>query len=310
MSKQIKIWGMSYGLIGDLIGSLPMLTYYEKKYPGSYKYFAIEKRCAFTAPLFLNHPLIDRLHISSKWDGWGDDDYRLIESCNVKATYDNFKHDRVDWYNFTDFVEETAILAGIRDIKEVLTEEEMKPKLYQWFDVGIVNKKSHTYSKSNKNDLTGFDRSVAIWPFGQGQANSGRAPNKIWWRNLIEKLVKNGFNVYHYGRDTEPPLATCAGYNKMTNMSFFDQVKACLASNVVIGVNTGPMWVVGAYKKPAVQLITNYFPDHYQRFHSLTPINDNAMNLFVKSNNGVGCNGISIEQVVKAVIYKTMEKAA
>jgi hypothetical protein len=304
---QTKIWGMSYGLIGDLIGGLPMLTYYEKKYPGSYKYFGIEKRCAFTAPLFLNHPLIDRIKISDNWAGWGPSDYKLIESCDVKATYDNFKHDRADWYNYTDFVEETAILAGIQDIRDVLTEEEMKPRLYQWFDVGVDNKDSHTYSKDNNNNLSSFEKSVAIWPFGQGEPNSGRNPNPIWWNNLIEKLIKNNYRVYQYGRDKEPKLSDSTGYQKMTNMPFFEQIKACLASDIVIGVNTGPMWVVGAYSKPAIHLVTNYLPNHFQRFHSLTPINDNSINLFAESNGGVGCNGIPFEQVVRAVIYKTRD---
>ena len=33
MNKNFKIWGTSYGLIGDLIMSLPILNYFEKKYP-------------------------------------------------------------------------------------------------------------------------------------------------------------------------------------------------------------------------------------------------------------------------------------
>ena len=57
MGKDFKIWGISYGLIGDLIMALPSLTYYEKKYPNSYKIWVIEKKCSQCASLFLNHPL-------------------------------------------------------------------------------------------------------------------------------------------------------------------------------------------------------------------------------------------------------------
>ena len=57
------------GLIGDTICSLPTLLYFEKKYPGSYKIWPIEKKVSFIAPLFLNHPLIDKIKISG---GWGE----------------------------------------------------------------------------------------------------------------------------------------------------------------------------------------------------------------------------------------------
>ena len=74
-------------------------------------------------------------------------------------------------------------------------------------------------------------------------------------------------------------------------MSFFDQTKASLASKVVIGPNTGPMVVAGAYSHPAIHLLTNYYPDHNDNFLSLAPINDNALNLFVRRNK-FGCDAI------------------
>ena len=65
-AKGFKIWGFGYGIIGDLIMSLPMLTYYEKKYPESYKIWAIYKKCAQCAPIYFNHPLIDRIKITDE----------------------------------------------------------------------------------------------------------------------------------------------------------------------------------------------------------------------------------------------------
>ena len=65
--KNFKIWGVSFSLIGDLIVGLPQLTYFEKKYPGSYKYWGIHKKMSHAAPLFYNHPLIDRIKITSSY---------------------------------------------------------------------------------------------------------------------------------------------------------------------------------------------------------------------------------------------------
>ena len=89
IDKNFKIWGTCYGLIGDLVMSLPILTYFEKKYPGSYKYFAIEQKVSQCAPLFFNHPLIDRIKITDEWSGFGRIDRRLIAGCNIKCTTDN-----------------------------------------------------------------------------------------------------------------------------------------------------------------------------------------------------------------------------
>jgi len=129
--KNFKILGVSYGVIGDLIMGLPVLTYFEKKWPGSYKYWFIEKKVAFMAPLFLNHPLIDCIRITGEWNGFNQDDYDIAATCEMKCTMMNWHHDELDWYNHRGQIEETARIAGIYDIKKILTEDELYPKLYQ-----------------------------------------------------------------------------------------------------------------------------------------------------------------------------------
>lgn len=295
----IKIWGTSYGLIGDLIAGLPMLTYFEKKYPKSYKYWVIQGKCAITAPLFLNHPLIDRIKITDEWSGFGEIDKKLMSECEFVARATS-KHDRKDWYNYTSFIEETFKLAGIYDMKEVLTEEEQIPKLYKWFKPGIDNSAQNTYSKTNEVDNTQFNKSVAIWPFGTG-AGAGRSPDPIWWNIFVDKLRIAGYNVNHYGRDSEPSLSELQNYHKRTGMSFFQQVKAALASDIVIGPDTGPMWVMGAYSHPAINLMTTYLPNHTENKLCLAPINTEAINLYIPNINGRGCNSIDPDLVVDLI---------
>lgn len=292
MKNNIKIWGMSYGLIGDLIAGLPLLTYFEKKYPNSYKYWVIEKKCSFIAPVFFNHPLIDRIKITDNWGGIGDKDRVEMSKCDILVPYgEGIKHSSPDWWNYYDLVEETALLHGITDLKKVLSSQEMFPKLYKWFDVGVDNPGCHTYTKSNNSYLRPFERSVALWPFGQGDQAYGRNPTVYWYRNLIEKLNHENIKVYHYGRKTEPALCDLPNYKKMTNLSFFDQLKACLASDVVLGPNTGPMWIIGAYNHPAIHLMTSYLPTHSKKPLSLAPYNINAINIYVeKKPSWMQCN--------------------
>lgn len=298
--RQTKIWGTSYGIIGDLIMGLPLLTYFEKKYPQSYKYWAIQKKCAITAPIFLNHPLIDKIKITDEWAGFGEQDRLLMQDCDFVCE-DTANHSKYNWYNEISCVEETARLAGIDDITEVLTEEEMLPKLYKWFDVGFDNPILDTYSRKNIPTLDKFDNNVAIWPFATG-GKRGRSPAVKWWNMTIEELVNKGLTVYHYGRDAEPALSNSPSYIKLTSLSFFDQVKAALASQLVMGPDTGPMWVMGAYSHPAINLLTNHMKDHTDNFTALAPVNTNATNAFTPYRDGIGCNGMSPQAIAKMVL--------
>lgn len=292
-----KIWGMSYGLVGDLIMGLPMLAYFEKKYPGSYKYWVIEKKCAFTAPLYLNHPLIDRIRITEEWSGNGPEDEKIASSCDIRTTQEGWGHTPKDWYNYRSCVEETAIVGGIPDLNLILTEEERKPRLVKWFDVGFADSEAHTYSRSRQLDLTQFDNNIAIWPFATAGGGGGRSPSVRWWGELIEKLLKLGYTIYHYGRATEPTLSSSPGYLSFTSMSYFEQVQASLASKLVIGTDSGSQWVMGAYSHPAINLMTIWLPGHTSNLRAFEPVNDNAETLF----SDVGCDAIPTEAVVRNV---------
>ena len=79
----IKIWGTAFSLIGDLVMSLPQLNYYKSKYKDIYVNFVIHKKISYCAPLFFNHPLIDKIHISGEWSGFNENDYLIASECDV-----------------------------------------------------------------------------------------------------------------------------------------------------------------------------------------------------------------------------------
>ena len=72
--KNIKIFGGRGSLIGDTIMFLPALNILEKLFPNSYKIFPISQKTSYSAVFFLNHPLIDKIHILEKWEGLGQND--------------------------------------------------------------------------------------------------------------------------------------------------------------------------------------------------------------------------------------------
>jgi hypothetical protein len=296
--KQLKIWGPLSGIIGDLIMGIPILTYYNKKYPESYKFWTIQKKCAQCAPLYFNHPLIDRIKISDEWDQFGDYDKKLIDECDIKTrpSTSGWKHSTQDWYNYFSCVEETAFMAGVLDLKDVLSEDEMRPSLYKWFDAGAPAVTS-TYAKSKNQINENYNNNIAIWPFA---GSPGRSPSPKWWNRLIDNLILNGYTISHYGMPWDPILSNLEGYKTYPYLSYFDQVKSALASRLVIGTDSGAQWVMGAYSHPAINLMTNWLPNHNNNLLALEPVNKNSETFYAQG----GCDNISAKLVLNSILER------
>ena len=286
--KNFKIWGVSFSLIGDLIVGLPQLTYFEKKYPGSYKYWGIHKKMSHAAPLFYNHPLIDRIKITDTWGGFGEYDYKLASDCDI--TTRDIDHERKTllnarpedyWYNRHDIIEQIARMSGISDIREVLTEEELRPKLYKWFDADFdAIEKNEGYTKARTSSGKIPNKSIVIWPFSGYNHWPSRSPSPHWWNVLVDTLINNGFTVFHCGWIEEPHVSNLDGYNRCVDLSFFEQVKISLATNLAIGADSGSMWTLGAYSFPAIHLMTNWRDWHVENFSAMNPVNVNGTSFF------------------------------
>lgn len=239
---------------------LPVLTYLEKKFPGSYKYWVIEKKVAITAPLYLNHPLIDCIRITGEWDGFSKEDYEIASTCEFKCTMDDWRHDELDWYNRRGHLEETARIAGIYDLKEWLTEDEMIPKLVPW------------WKKEPSEDMT-----IAIWPFAGGDAVELRSPSVEWWDILCTKIVDMGYRVMQFGYNN--PSISLYAFSNM-HLSYFEQVQKALTCKMSIGTDSGNMLVMGAYSHPTIQLMTNWLPGHTSNMMALGPSSKKGITIF------------------------------
>ena len=288
MDKNIKIWGVSFSLIGDLVVGLPQLTYFAKKYPGSYKYWGMHKKMSHAAPLFYNHPCIDRIKITDTWGGFGDYDYELASECEFSTRELDHQNKTIlnaqpedYWYNEHDIVEQMARMSGIYDIKEVLTEEELRPRLYPWFEADFdAIEKNEGYTKVRTKSGKIPKKSIAIWPFsGYGHWPS-RSPSSEWWNTLIDTLLNNEFTVFHCGWVEEPSLSNLPNYIRCVDLSFFEQVKISLGTRLAIGADSGSMWVLGAYEHPAIHLMTNWRDGHVQNFSAMNPVNYRGVSFF------------------------------
>jgi hypothetical protein len=292
--KNMKIWGVSYGLTGDLIMGLPVLQYYSYKYAGSYKIWVIEKKVGYMAPFFLNHPLIDKIRITEEWAGFGKRDRSIADSCDIRCTLDKWRHSRPDWYNYTDCVEETAYIAGIDDLYSGIGIEDTFPKLEQWFDIGSDDPDFQTYSRQNSADTSVKNKTIAIWPFATATGSIDRSPSIDWYDSLASDLIKCGYNIYQFGYSGDYRIAGAIQFNHLT---FFDQVRLALSTRMSIGTDSGNMWVMGAYTHPAIHLMTNWMEGHVKNFDALLPKNKKGHTVFAPG----GANNISREHVMKTV---------
>ena len=240
------------------------------------------------APLFYNHPLIDRIKITDTWGGFGEYDYKLASDCDI--TTRDIDHERKTllnarpedyWYNRHDIIEQIARMSGISDIREVLTEEELRPKLYKWFDADFdAIEKNEGYTKARTSSGKIPNKSIVIWPFSGYNHWPSRSPSPHWWNVLVDTLINNGFTVFHCGWIEEPHVSNLDGYNRCVDLSFFEQVKISLATNLAIGADSGSMWTLGAYSFPAIHLMTNWRDGHVENFSAMNPVNVNGTSFF------------------------------
>lgn len=293
--KNFKTWGVSYGVVGDLIMGLPVLHYFKNRFPDCYKIWAIEKKVSFMAPLFLNHPLIDRIKITEKWNGLGVTDYALADACQYSTTLGHWFHDPVDWYNHRDCIEETARVAGIYDLYDLIAGEERYPKLERWFD--LQEDLTDTYSKENNTVKKNMQLTIALWPFASAIGKIDRSPSVNWYESLIYDLTQCGYKVIQLGYKNDRSLM---GAEWHMNLDFFEQVKLALSCNMSIGTDSGNMWVMGAYSHPAVHLMTNWMQRHTQNFDALLPVNRNGRKVFAEG----GANNIDIDTVVEQTVIQ------
>lgn len=293
----MKIFGFRSDLAGDSIMILSALTYFERLYPNSYKIFHLLGKVHQIAPIFFNHPLIDRVKISKNLESYDEQDYELMKSCDIVINT-RPQHDRYDWYNKYNCVDETIRMAGIdlNHFNSILTEEEKRPKLYKYFPVGLFKEQHAGYCKKDE-EINNFNNIISVKPFcGYGRGYN-RGANKEYWIKLINLLIDQGYEIHHYGFINEPILSDSEKYKRLVNLSFFDQIKGALGSKLIIGHDCGFMWACGGYSYKAIHLLTRWQLNHTENDLAFAPVNVNAVNLFAKN----GCDNISQDLILEKI---------
>jgi len=292
--KNFKVFGIRGSLIGDSIMALPILTFVEKQFPNSYKYWQIAKKCSQAAPLYFNHPLIDKIVISDCNEGMGPKDTEIAKGCDVVFNVMPQHPLQQDWPNYRNIYEETWVMAGLpMEYYNSLTAEEKRPKLYKWFDIEKQPKKT-----------------IALWPCaGYGRENT-RNPSEKWYLSLITLLSKEGYNVIQFGHPNDYNFNKTINaqkewfkinFNCFNGLPFFEQIKMSLGCDLAIATDSGSSLVLGAYEMPQITLLTNHFPNHIQNLEAFAPNNPNNIN-FVSLNGADNTDIFKVVEKVKEIV--------
>lgn len=293
----MKIWGFRSGGMGDLINVEPLLRYMEKKYPGSYKYWCIWKKYSQVAPVFIGHPLIDKIIISEHWHEFGSEGLKIKSSCDVILNEAPQFPNRL-WYNDMNAMECSWQMAGINDVDSVLTKQEQIPRLYKWFtdptssDMPENQRYSMIEYKAEKQK-----KIIGVFPFAKYGEFSKRSPSKEWWE-LVVSMIKSKYGdtieLRHFGWVTEPYIGID---DVKTKVSYFEQIQLATECDLILGTDAGTMWIIGAYSIPSIHLMTYHFPGHVQNQTAFMPVNENGVMIF----DPRGCSLINPKLVLEQI---------
>jgi ADP-heptose:LPS heptosyltransferase len=282
MDKNFKIFSGRASLIGDTVMFLPVLNYLELKYPNSYKIFPISKKTSQSAPLFINHPLIDRIHVLKEHESLSQEDRQIINTCDISINpFPNHPKEQ-DWYNYFNCVEETFRMAGLDiNLYHSMPENLKKPKLEKWFKI----------QRSEKT--------IAIWPFACYGLETDRNPTIKWWKDLL-KILDKDYKILHFGAEIEPDLGEgLNNYTKLTHLSFLEMIQKTLGCDLCIDTDSGSSWVIGAYGFPQINLVLKNAHNHFQKFDSFAPENYLNNKIDLIGLDGKDC--INTDQILDAV---------
>lgn len=277
MNKNFKIFGFRGSMIGDQIMTLPILNFLERQYPGSYKYFQIARKFSQAVPLYLNHPLIDKIIISDCDEGMGPKDKEIAAQCHL--VFDVMPNHPMehDWPNYRNIYEETWVMAGLPlAAYRALPADEQRPKLVPWFDIPRQSKPT-----------------IGVWPCAGYGMEGKRHPTKGWYDELIKSVNTHfpSFQVLQFGHPNDFRIE---GATDMRHEPFFDQIKKSVGCDVIISTDSGSGLILGAYGVSQISLLTNHFPGHHRNLTAFAPNN-------LRNHNLVGVNNpdnINIQDVI------------
>lgn len=266
------------GLYGDLAMNTVAARALKALYPDCHVTFALGGDFREFAPLLINHPHIDRIHVThSPRDTYDATDLTWIKTQRFDHVFDpKTDHDHSDpWFLRRHQTHEMCFMHGV----PIPAGDTRKIELVQWFEP------LHSHSQA-------LGKSIAFAPF---PAFASGLPNvkalSIERAQAIADGIRDlGYFTLQIGHPDEPQLN---GTIRLRT-TYFESVRHILGCRAMVMGDSGLAWVLSGYDFPLVGLYGNWY--HGDRVSAIQPINPNARYLVAKT-----VNEIPVESVIEAV---------
>lgn len=253
--------GMHCGRFGDLYMATVAARALKAVDPEAHLTFTIGCDYREAAPLFLNHPHIDRIRILHSTGAAGHDemDKAWIAAQGFDLVFDpQADHQHWDpWWKKRPQPLEICHMHGI----DPAAAGGAKIEMARWFDP------------------IPFDKTVAFAPFpawyaGLDPSNNDKALSIERAQEVVDYLIGKGWQVLQVGAAAEPQLR---GTTKLTT-DYFGSVRRVLGCRAFIGGDTGMMWLMSGYDFPCLGIYAHRYYGA-ANVRNIQPINPNAIYL-------------------------------
>lgn len=270
------------GMLGDTLCALPIAKYYKKQYPDAQIIWPIGKRFSQGAPLYLNHPDIDKIFI---FDGnerqESKRDLDIVNSCDIVVD-PTPEHPDNRYPREFNIYSETFRMGGLTiDQWNTLSIEEQIPKLYRWF-------KPEPRPSINS-------KCISLWGFASyGNKEQKRNPTKEWYLNLLNKLYQKNIDVIQFGHPNDPDLGCPIRFN---DLDFFHQIRLSLSTDLYVGTDSGSSLIMAAYQNIPVLTVLSDHWGHTNNPYALAPKGNDVHNFFAPG----GCDNVSVDEIAEKI---------
>ena len=250
--------------------------------PDSHLTYVISADYAECAPLFIDHPHIDRVHILNRSrDGFNEVDLEWIKSQRFDHVFNPMQdhdHSRPWWRE-----RHQALEAVYMHYIPIGAQETGKIEMAKWFKV----------HKQYENCVA--FAAFPGWVDGRGNMGSDKAFS--WDRaNAIVGIINDlGYRALQVGSSGEPNLN---GDVVRLDTSYFESVRNILGCKLMVMGDSGLNWLLSGYDFPVLGMYSNKYYGADKIAH-IQPVNPNGTYL-----DAPNVNDIPLEVIFAAIKEK------
>jgi ADP-heptose:LPS heptosyltransferase len=263
----MKCIGFNQGQYGDLCMNTIACRALKEKFPECELHFGINKKYASLAPIFENHPLINKIHIWDAYDDWpSEKDRQHISKEEYDFTFNAMpKHTQDHWYINHHQTAETCYMHGLIPPKNLQVE------LHKYFD-----------TERNK-------KHVALNLYAETRGFT-KIPNFEQAKKISDLIKSKGYTPVQIGLPDQPQIC-----EKRFIGSFFDSVKFTLSCDFLFTVDSAMSWIASGYSFPTLGIYSYTYYPYVSTSKNWQPINPNAKYLEKDKISNITLDSISEE---------------